>query len=90
MTDGFAASTSTARPRIFWGWWVFAAAIVGQFVTIGFSSQATGVFLKPMTEEFGAYYSLAAVIAAGATLIVASRRPSAGEHVAPPTIAGGA
>ena len=53
MTDGSAAPTSTPRPRIFWGWWVFAAAIVGQFVTIGFSSQATGVFLKPMTEEFG-------------------------------------
>ena len=43
----------TRRPRIYWGWWIFAAAIVGQFVTIGFAAQVTGVFLKPMTEELG-------------------------------------
>lgn len=40
-------------PRLFWGWWVFTAAIVGQFVTFGFAAQVTGVFLGPMTEEFG-------------------------------------
>ena len=43
----------TRRPRIYWGWWIFGAAIVGQFVTIGFAAQVTGVFLKPMTEELG-------------------------------------
>ena len=43
----------TRRPRIYWGWWIFAAAIVGQFVTIGFAAQVTGVFLKPMTADLG-------------------------------------
>ena len=41
------------RPRIYWGWWIFTAAIITQFVTIGFSAQITGVFLKPMTDELG-------------------------------------
>ena len=40
-------------PRIFWGWWVFLGASVGQFVTVGFGLQVTGVFLEPMSESLG-------------------------------------
>ena len=55
MTHGAMADVdATPRgPRVFWGWWIFAAAIIAQFVTIGFAAQVTGVFLKPMTEELG-------------------------------------
>ena len=48
-----ALTAATRRPRVFWGWWIFAAAIVGQFVTIGFAAQVIGVFLVPMTEDLG-------------------------------------
>ncbi len=41
------------RPRLFWGWWVFLGASVGQFVTVGFGLQVTGVFLEPMSEDLG-------------------------------------
>ena len=48
------ANAGTAnRPRVFWGWWIFGAALVGQFVTIGFAAQVTGAFLAPMIEELG-------------------------------------
>ena len=47
------AAGAHPRPRVFWGWWIFAAAVVGQFVTIGFAAQVTGVFLTPMTEDLG-------------------------------------
>ena len=40
-------------PRLFWGWWVFLGASVGQFVTVGFGLQVTGVFLEPMSESLG-------------------------------------
>ena len=55
MTHGAMADVDAAPggPRVFWGWWIFAAAIIAQFVTIGFAAQVTGVFLKPMTEELG-------------------------------------
>ena len=55
LTHGAMAEVDIApsRPRIFWGWWIFTAAIITQFVTIGFAAQVTGVFLKPMTEELG-------------------------------------
>ena len=55
MTHGAMAEVDVtpSRPRVFWGWWIFTAAIITQFVTIGFSAQITGVFLKPMTDELG-------------------------------------
>ena len=55
LTHGAMADVDAtpSSPRVFWGWWIFAAAIVGQFVTIGFAAQVTGVFLKPMTDELG-------------------------------------
>ena len=40
------------RGRIFYGWFVLAGCV---FVTFGISggNHSFGVFLKPMTEEFG-------------------------------------
>ena len=52
MSD-HAPTPPRSPPRIFWGWWVFLGASVGQFVTVGFGLQVTGVFLEPMSEDLG-------------------------------------
>lgn len=44
---------SRPTPRIFWGWWVFLGSAVGQFVTVGFGLQVTGVVLEPMSDDLG-------------------------------------
>ena len=62
------ASPPAQRPRVFWGWWIFGAAIVGQFVTVGFAAQVTGAFLTPMTEDLGwerSQFVLAAAVGFG-------------------------
>lgn len=40
------------RPWIFFGYWIVAAAMSTQFVTVGMNS-VSGVFLAPMTDELG-------------------------------------
>lgn len=39
------------RPRLFYGWYIVAVAVVGQFVSAGVQAYGIGVFLKPMTED---------------------------------------
>jgi sugar phosphate permease len=41
------------RPAIFYGWYIVGVALIAQFVAAGTSSYASGVFLKPMTENLG-------------------------------------
>jgi sugar phosphate permease len=48
-----ALTRTGARPLIFYGWYIVAAALVAQFVAVGTQMFAIGVFLTPMTEELG-------------------------------------
>ncbi|MFN0146929.1 MAG: MFS transporter [Dehalococcoidia bacterium] len=45
--------TVPRRSRLFYGWYIVAVAIVAQFVAVGTQMFAAGVFLKPMTTDFG-------------------------------------
>ena len=40
-------------PRVYRGWYLVGAALVAQFVALGAPVYATGVFLKPMSEDLG-------------------------------------
>ena len=40
-------------PRVYYGWWIVAGAMVAQFVAVGLQAQVSGVFLGPMTDELG-------------------------------------
>ncbi len=46
-------TSSTARPRFFYGWVIVFVAIVAGVFGPGVSVWSAGVFLTPMTEEFG-------------------------------------
>lgn len=41
------------RSGFYYGYWLIFAAAVGQFATVGSMNYVPGVFLKPMTDEFG-------------------------------------
>lgn len=46
--------TMRTRPqRIFHGWWVAAVCFLANFSSVGFSSYAFGLFITPLTAEFG-------------------------------------
>ena len=47
------APAPARRPRIFYGYWIAAAALVAWFVTVATSGTVSGVFLKPMSDELG-------------------------------------
>jgi OFA family oxalate/formate antiporter-like MFS transporter len=42
-----------ARPRVFYGWYIVAAAVVAQLVSSSTQAYAGGVFLTPMTNDLG-------------------------------------
>ena len=42
-----------ARPRVFYGWYIVAAAVVAQLVSSSTQAYAGGVFLTPMTDDLG-------------------------------------
>jgi MFS family permease len=46
-------ATTAVRPwsRIYYGYWLVAAAFVAQFVSVGAQNYVIGVFLKPMTTD---------------------------------------
>ena len=49
-----ASPTAThAKPPIFYGWWMVAAAFLSQGVAAGCTMYIFGVFLKPVADEFG-------------------------------------
>ena len=39
--------------RPFYGWWIVAAALVGQFTWMGVGPAVVGVFLRPMVDDLG-------------------------------------
>lgn len=41
------------RKRLYYGYWLILAAAIGQFATVGSMNYVPGVFLKPMSDEFG-------------------------------------
>jgi MFS transporter, OFA family, oxalate/formate antiporter len=47
------AGAPPRRPRFYWGYYIVAAALVAQFVSVGTQMSIQGPFLKPMTEELG-------------------------------------
>ena len=44
---------ASQRPRIFYGYWLIAAAFAAQFVSAGAQNYVIGPFLTPMIEELG-------------------------------------
>jgi MFS family permease len=42
-----------ARPRLFYGWWVVAVAVVVYLMASGFGFASFGVFVRPLEAEFG-------------------------------------
>lgn len=58
-THRLSAPPSDAPPEappkrgFYYGYWLILAAAVGQFATVGPMNYVPGVFLKPMTEDFG-------------------------------------
>jgi MFS family permease len=48
-----AVAEPAARPRIFYGWWIVAGAVVGYFVSVGAGVGSAGIFLTPMTDDLG-------------------------------------
>ena len=50
-------SQGAARPAVYFGYWLVAAAFVTQFVAVGVTNYAAGPFLTPMTEELGWSYA---------------------------------
>lgn len=40
-------------PRIFYGWWIVAAAVLLQFIFLSVSQSTVSVFLRPVVEELG-------------------------------------
>lgn len=41
------------KPRIYYGYWLIAAAFVAQFVAMGMQNYVIGPFMIPMTDELG-------------------------------------
>ena len=71
-------STRTARPRIYFGWYVVAAATFIVFVTAG-SRTVFGLFVIPMESEFG-WSRFSISIAAGVGVMVSGVvQPFAGQ-----------
>jgi MFS transporter, OFA family, oxalate/formate antiporter len=71
------ASALEKPPRIFYGWYIVAVALLAQFVAIGSQAYAGGVFLKPMTEDLGwsreafsAVQTVSTVVMGGLGLVV--------------------
>lgn len=44
---------SNISSRVFYGYWIVAAAFITQFIAVGMQNYIVGPFLTPMTEEFG-------------------------------------
>lgn len=46
-------TTITGTPRIYYGYWLIAAAFVAQFVSVGAQNYVIGPFFEPMTTDLG-------------------------------------
>ncbi|MFC1904747.1 MFS transporter [Chloroflexota bacterium] len=59
----------TAKPGLFYGWWIVAVSLVVLFITLGLGYYSFGVFIKPLIAEFG--WSRATVSGAMSIFLVA-------------------
>ncbi len=41
------------RRRIYYGWWILAASIVGMTVVSGLAAWSLGLYVRPLEKEFG-------------------------------------
>lgn len=50
-----AATTTTTeqQPRVFYGWWIVAGAVVGYFVSVAAGAGSAGIFLRPIVDDLG-------------------------------------
>ncbi|HEY0974945.1 MAG TPA: MFS transporter [Solimonas sp.] len=46
-------NSSRPVPNLFYGWWIVAAGFVTTMLAIGSTTYAFGLFVKPLSEEFG-------------------------------------
>jgi sugar phosphate permease len=67
----------TRRPPLFYGWYIVGVALLAQFVAAGTQTYASGVFLKPMTQElhwsresFSAVQTVSTVVMGGLGLVI--------------------
>lgn len=44
---------SNTAPRVYYGYWLIAAAFIAQFVAVGVQNYVIGPFMLPMTEDLG-------------------------------------
>lgn len=51
--DRHTLSRLPAFGRVYYGWYIVAAAVVAQFVAVSMQGYSAGVFLKPMTADLG-------------------------------------
>jgi OFA family oxalate/formate antiporter-like MFS transporter len=61
---GVAEMAAAGGRRIYFGYWIVAAAFIAQFVSVGAQNYVIGVFLKPMTEDPDLLWSRAEFTAA--------------------------
>jgi len=69
---------ATPRPRIFYGWYVVAACLFIAFVTVG-ARNAIGIFVIPMSEEFGWSRGTISIAAALGVLVNGATQPFLGK-----------
>lgn len=48
-----ATTGSGEQPRVFYGWWIVAGAVVGYFVSVAAGAGSAGVFLRPIVDDLG-------------------------------------
>ena len=53
LIDSFGMSWVTVQQKIYYGYWLVAAAFVAQFVAVGMYSYVLGSFMTPMIDELG-------------------------------------
>ncbi|MGE0228118.1 MAG: MFS transporter [Dehalococcoidia bacterium] len=48
-----AATAADPQPRVFYGWWIVAGAVVGYFVSVAAGAGSAGIFLRPIVDDLG-------------------------------------
>ena len=78
----FSDGSKMARPPFFYGWIIVASTFVLQFVAMGLSYYAFGVYLKPLTEALETDRFYVALTLSFQSMIVAMLSPLAGRAFA--------
>src|SRR5262249_7192808 len=78
VPGGHLVPTTSSRPTIFYGWFIVATTSLMALVTAG-GRNAFGVFVIPMSEEFGWNRSTISLVAAIGALINGFSQPLLGQ-----------